>query len=103
MEEMDFVTDDSEFLLPQSRLDGSDSVLSDADVLTERPTLALCAPDPQTEMVERALQLARALAAQDAENSARPAGELTPAPHGEDQTTLALPSADEGGKGVGRR
>ena len=98
LEEMDFITDNSEFFLPQSRLEVTE-VLNDMDSLSKAPPLALGAPSADEEMVQKALTLARTLAAEDDWKTARPAGELMPI-SSEHEDTLALTYMGEDGKGV---
>ena len=98
LEEMDFITDDSEFFLPESRLEVTE-VLNDVDSLSKAPRLALGAPSTDEEMVQKALTLARTLAAEEDRKTARPAGELMPI-SSEHEDTLALTYMGEDGKGV---
>ena len=98
LEEMDFITDDSEFFLPESRLEVTE-VLNDMDSLSKAPRLALVAPSADEEMVQKALTLARTLAAEEDRKTARPAGELMPI-SSEHEDTLALTYMGEDGKGV---
>ena len=95
---MDFITDDSEFFLPESRLEVTE-VLNDMDSLSKAPRLALVAPSADEEMVQKALTLARTLAAEEDRKTARPAGELMPV-SSEHEDTLALTYMGEDGKGV---
>ena len=98
LEEMDFITDDSEFFLPESRLEVTE-VLNDMDSLSKAPRLALGAPSADEEMVQKALTLARTLAAEEDRKTARPARELMPI-SSEHEDTLALTYMGEDGKGV---
>ena len=99
---MDFITDDSEFQLPESKFDEtlSSETLNEINILAETPLLTQSAPDSDQEMVQKALALAKSLEAADDRKSGRPAGELTPVSSSEPQAMLALTSADEGGKGI---
>ena len=98
LEEMDFITDDSEFLLLESRLEVTE-VLNDMDSLSKAPPLALGAPSADEEMVQKALTLARALAAEEDRKTARPAGERMPI-SSEHEDMLALTYMGEDEKGI---
>ena len=95
---MDFLTEENDFQLPNSRPmeDISKESLSDADSQNERALVPVPEPSEEDQMVEKALALARALEAEHAEKAGGERRAISAVPAAEDEAESSRREGIEG-------